>query len=75
MVLNVGGKEVLRGGKQVTHEFTANTLSLLVRIFQKKSFEGISSLEVPQCVVNPFVNIVTADLQIQEQLIGLSTKN
>lgn len=36
-------------------------------------FKNILSLEVPQWVMNPFINIVTAEVQIQEKLIELST--
>lgn len=37
-----------------------------------KRFEEILSLKIPQWVVNLFVNIETADLQIQEELIERS---
>lgn len=36
-------------------------------------FEDILSLKVPQWVVNSFMNIETADVQIQEELVELST--
>lgn len=36
-------------------------------------FKDILSLEVPQWVMNPFINIETAEIQIQEELIELST--
>jgi len=36
-------------------------------------FKDILSLEVPQWVMNHFINIKTAEVQIQEQLIELST--
>jgi len=36
-------------------------------------FKDILSLEVPQWVMNPFINIDTAEVQIQEELIELST--
>jgi len=35
--------------------------------------KDILSLEVPQWVMNPFINIDTAEVQIQEELIELST--
>ncbi len=36
-------------------------------------FEDILSLEVPQWVMNPFTNFETAEVQIQEELVELST--
>lgn len=36
-------------------------------------FEDILSLEIPQWVINPFVNIESAKLQYQEELIEIST--
>lgn len=38
-----------------------------------ESFEDILSLEVPQWVMNHFVNITTAEVQIKEELIELSS--
>jgi len=34
-------------------------------------FKDILSLEVPQWVMNPFINIETTEIQIQEELIEL----
>ncbi|KAJ7341579.1 hypothetical protein JRQ81_005852 [Phrynocephalus forsythii] len=36
-------------------------------------FKDILSLEVPQWVMNPFMNTETAEVQIQEELVELST--
>ncbi|KAJ7344907.1 hypothetical protein JRQ81_000857, partial [Phrynocephalus forsythii] len=36
-------------------------------------FKNILSLEVPQWVMNPFMNIETAEVQSQEELVELST--
>lgn len=38
-----------------------------------ESFEDILSLEVPQWVMNHFLNIKTAEVQIKEELIELSS--
>jgi len=35
--------------------------------------KDVSSLKVPQWVMNPFMNIGTAEVQIQEELVEFST--
>lgn len=54
----------------MTHKFTH--LQSSDKDFSQR-FEDILSLEVPQWVINPFINNESAEIQYQEELIEIST--
>ncbi|CAI6353430.1 unnamed protein product [Macrosiphum euphorbiae] len=69
--LQLQGDELNKISFDDTHIYCQHLQSLDKDFSQR--FEDILSLEVPQWVINPFVNIESARLQYQEELIEIST--